>query len=162
MSLTHTSKILVFISACVWAVAWVTPTVNGAPGLELVEMAFVWGWRIPQFGPWAVLANVTIPLTCYRVFEKKQPLWPLCLSFGFPATSPAYWHFLGRADGTNWGVWAWTASILILAVAASVSKVDQSRVATRTDAMPVGPKDLFDINPAGPCVALKSDENVAK
>jgi hypothetical protein len=26
--------------------------------------------------------------------------------------------------------------------------------------MPGAPKDLFDINPAGPCVALKSGENV--
>lgn len=125
MSSTRTADMianaLVFTAACIWVVSWVAPTIDGEPGLKLVSMAVLVGWSAPQLGPWAVLANITFPLAGFRIANNGKFAWPMCLTVALPAISPGFWHFLDKADADNWGPWAWTASILLLILAALFS-----------------------------------------
>lgn len=113
----------VLLATILWLISLAAPILNGNSGITVVFGTLIVGWAFLPLGPWAVLANITIPLACSRIVSRRGYVLPLVLSIAFPATSPMFWHILTHAGVEQWGIVTWTASIVTMAIAGLVATI---------------------------------------
>lgn len=118
-----------FASAAIviWTLSLPAPALFGCVGTGLAVKTLLGGWLILWQGPWAALANFTVPWTCMCVLLNVRPRLPAWLTVVFPSTSAAFWHALGSATTKEWGVYLWTVAIVLTAMAALVGARSDAR-----------------------------------
>lgn len=126
-------KRLAIAAFWVWLLAWVTPSLDGAPGWELAVFALFEGWQEPTLGPWAVLANITFPWAAMHVLNGRSSKRLLMWSAALLATSPAYWLLIQSLESDSFGVFLWTASFVILGIADARAVPSKPEISVRND-----------------------------
>jgi hypothetical protein len=110
-----------------WTLSLPAPALFGCAGAGLALKTLLGGWLILWQGPWAAMANFTVPWTCMCVLLDVRPKLPAWLTVVFPGTSAAFWHALGGATTKEWGIYLWTAAIVLTAMAALVRPRSDAR-----------------------------------
>jgi hypothetical protein len=126
-------KRLAIAAFWVWLLAWVTPSLGGAPGWQLAVFALFEGWQEPTLGPWAVLANLTFPWAVMYVLNGRSSKRLLMWTAALLVTSPAYWLLIQSPSADSFGVFLWTASFVILGIADARAVPIKPETAARKD-----------------------------
>lgn len=128
-SLTRTrgAQVSTRLAVLLWFASLFGPVYEWRPeemmhGYKVLYVTLISGPLLPHIGPWAVLANFTLLIACRRIIRGVPPGRSLWLSFALPGTSPMYLVMLYAAPLELWGIWVWTAALVMLGVSALLAR----------------------------------------
>lgn len=124
-SIGRLDRSLAWVSTVLWLASLVGP-VDNIIGIQLAIGALTDAFAMLSVGPWAALANLTIPWGCIAIVSGSRSSLPVGLSVALVSTSPGFWILLPNVSVKTWAVAAWAASILMVTAAWWIRSNDQT------------------------------------